>query len=272
MDNITKLCIHTITTKPWPIEVAIEQYHAQGIRGITVWRQALDGYNPVEIADRIRSADMEVISLCRGGFFPATDEVGRQNAIDDNLKAIDQAVELGAPLIVLVPGSVPGQPLDKSRAQIRNGIEAILPRAIEYGIKLGIEPLHPMYADSRSAINSLAQANDLSAAVHSANLGVIVDIYHLWWEANLKAEIDRCGQAGRIFAFHICDWKTPTLDLLNDRGLMGEGCIDIPQIRRWVETAGFSGYHEVEIFSQIYWEMDQSVYLQQIIKAYQQHC
>lgn len=268
MVDLSKLCIHTITTKPWSIEIAIEQYHAHGIPGITVWRQALDGRNPTEIGKLIRSAGMDVVSLCRGGFFPAPTRSERQEAIEDNLEAIEQAVELGAPLIVLVPGAVPGQPLEESRAQIREGIEAILPKAIEYGLKLGVEPLHPMYADSRSAINSLQQANDLCDQIDSPNLGVILDVYHLWWEPNLESEIQRCGQAGRIFAFHICDWKTPTIDLLNDRGIMGEGCIGIPKIQKWVEDTGFDGHIEVEIFSNQYWQLDQSEYLKKIIEAY----
>ena len=272
MEDLAQLCIHTITTKPWPIEIAIEKYHAQGVRGISVWRQALDGRDPFEIGKRIRSANMNVVSLCRGGFFPDPDPAGQQKAIDDNLRAIDQAAELGAPLIVLVPGAIPGQSLSKSCTQIQKGIEAILPRAIELDIKLGIEALHPMYADSRSTINSLSHANDVCEIFNSPNLGVIVDVYHLWWERNLKAEINRCGQAGRIFAFHICDWKTPTIDMLNDRGLMGEGCIDIAKIRKWVNDAGFNGYHEVEIFSDIYWQMDQIEFLKKIIEAYLFHC
>jgi sugar phosphate isomerase/epimerase len=270
-DELRKLCIHTITTQPWPLEKAIEEYQAHDVSGITVWRQALEGLPVAKMGDKIRAAGMQVVSLCRGGFFPAPDARGRGAAVQDNLAAIEQAAELGAPLIVLVPGAVPGQPLEQSRAQIREGIEAILPRAREYGIKLGVEPLHPMYADDRSAINSLKQANDLCDEFASPHLGVIVDVYHLWWEPNLQAEIERCGQAGHIFAFHICDWKTPTRDLLNDRGLMGEGCIDIPQIRTWVEKAGFDGYHEVEIFSNRYWQMDQSVYLMNIITAYQRY-
>lgn len=272
MADMENLCIHSITTKPWSIEIAIEQYEAHGIRGISVWRQVLDGHVPLEIGKKIRSANIDVVSLCRGGFFPDSESTGQQRVIADNLRAIDQAAELGAPLIVLVPGAVAGQPLSLSCGQIQKGIEAILPRAIELDIKLGIEPLHPMYADSRSSINSLSHANDVCDAFNSPNLGVIVDVYHLWWERNLKIEIKRCGQAGRIFAFHICDWKTPTMDMLNDRGLMGEGCIDIPQIRMWVNDAGFNGYHEVEIFSDIYWQMDQTEYLRKIIEAYLLHC
>jgi sugar phosphate isomerase/epimerase len=263
-----RLCVHTITTNPWPVEEAIKQFSALGVRGITVWRQALEKRNITEIRRRIAEAGLSTVSLCRGGFFPGLDQAARQAAIDDNLRAIDEAAELGAPLIVLVCGAVPGQPLAESRRQIKEGIEAILPHAETCGIKLGIEPLHPMYADSRSAINTLKQANDMSDAINSPTVGVVVDVYHLWWDPDLEAEIQRCGRAGRIFAFHICDWKTPTEDILNDRGLMGEGCIPIRAIRGWVEAAGFNGFNEVEIFSLKYWAKDQAQFLREIKKAY----
>jgi sugar phosphate isomerase/epimerase len=271
LSDTSRLCLHSITTQPWPIEEAIERYRQAGVAGITVWRQALTGRDPARVGEQIREAGLTVVSLCRGGFFPGLDEAARQAAIADNRRAINEAAALGAPLIVLVCGAVSGQPLAESRRQIKEGIRAILPEAERYGIKLAIEPLHPMYADSRSAINTLAQANDLCAELDSPLVGVAVDVYHLWWDPHLEAEIWRCGQAGRIFAFHVCDWKTPTEDLLNDRGLMGEGCIPIRQIRGWVDQAGFNGFNEVEIFSNKYWAMDQQEFLQAIKTAYLRH-
>ncbi len=268
--DLNNLCIHTITTKPWPLETAIEKYRRAGVKGITIWRDALKGYQLEAIRSQIDAAGLTLVSLCRGGFFPARSEHGRQAAIEDNLKALDQAAALKAPLLVLVPGADPKQPLQESRVQIRTGIEAILPRAEELGIKLGIEPLHPMYADSRSAINTLKQANDLCEQFQSLLLGVVVDVYHLWWDPDLQTEIKRCGDAGRLFAFHICDWKTPTTDILHDRGLMGEGCIPLPQLRAWMETAGFDGYDEVEVFSNSYWNMNQDRFLQEIRDTYLQ--
>ena len=172
---------------------------------------------------------------------------------------------------MLVCGAAPDVPLPEARQQIRAGIEAILPHAAANGIQLSIEPLHPMYADSRSAINTLKQANDLCAAIASPWLGVAVDVYHVWWDPDLEAEIQRCGQAGWLHAFHICDWLTPTIDLLNDRGLMGEGCIPIRQIKGWVQDAGFDGFDEVEIFSQRHWARDQQAFLADIIAAYRRY-
>lgn len=271
LTDLSRLCIHTITTKPWNIEQAARQYAAAGVKGITVWRDALEGRNIRNTGSMLREEDLSVVSLCRGGFFPSVDAVKRKSAIDDNRKAIDEAAELGAPLIVLVCGADPNQPLTESRKQIQDGIEAILPEATAAGVRLAIEPLHPMYADSRSAINTLAQANDMAEAIHSSSVGVAVDVYHLWWDPQLRQEIERCGKNNRLFAFHICDWKTPTTDLLFDRGLMGEGCIPVKQIRGWVESAGFNGFNEVEIFSGSYWKEDQKQFLNKIISSYKEY-
>jgi sugar phosphate isomerase/epimerase len=271
LQDYSKLCIHTITTKPWKFDVSVEKFAAAGVGGITVWRDAVEGLNLGDAGDLIRNNNMEIISYCRGGFFPHPEQAGRQNAIDDNLRMIDEAVAIGAPMIVLVCGASPKQPLADSRDQIKKGIETLIPRCEEMNIKLAIEPLHPMYADSRSAINTLRQANEMAEYFRSDYVGVAVDVYHLWWDPDLEQEIHRCGQNKNLYAFHICDWKTPTTDLLLDRGLMGEGCIPVRKIREWVEKAGFDGYNEVEIFSNQYWQMDQNEFLKKILEAYLKH-
>ena len=269
--DLSRLCIHSITTKPWGIEEAAKNFSAAGIKGITVWRDALEGRNIRQTGKMLREHDLSVVSLCRGGFFPDKHIAKRKSAIDDNRKAIEEAAELGTSMLVLVCGADPAQSLEESRKQIQDGIAAVIPDASAAGVKLTIEPLHPMYADSRSAINTLAQANDMAEALNSPFVGVAVDVYHLWWDPFLEREIKRCGENGNLMAFHICDWKLPTTDLLLDRGLMGEGCIPVRQIRGWVEAAGFSGFNEVEIFSNAYWKEDQSDFLKKIIKAYQEH-
>lgn len=268
LNDLSRLCIHTITTKPWSIEEAAKNFSQSGVKGITVWRDALAGRNIKNTGEMLRSQGLSVVSLCRGGFFPSTDASKRQAAIDDNRRAIEEAHELGTDLIVLVCGADPGQALEVSRQQIQDGILTVLPEAQAAGVRLAIEPLHPMYADIRSAINTLAQANDMSIAIDSPWVGVAVDVYHLWWDPQLEAEIKRCGEHEKLFAFHVCDWKSPTVDMLNDRGLMGEGCIPLQKIRSWVEATGFDGFIEVEIFSNEYWKLDQSVFLNQIINAY----
>lgn len=268
--NLDRLCMHTMTNRPWTLREALTHYSSAGIGGITVWRQALESAPLAESTSLLNDFPINVISLSRGGFFPAPNAEGRRIALDDNLRAIDEAQAIGAPLIVLVCGAVPGIPLDEARGQIRDGIEAILPRAAEAGVRLTIEPMHPMFADTRSAINTLRCANDMVEAIANPWLGVSVDVYHLWWDPALEDEIHRAGSS--IFSFHVSDWRTPTRDMLNDRALMGEGCIPIQRIRSWVEAAGFSGAIEVEIFSNEYWAMDQRFYLERIIESWLLHC
>lgn len=269
--DLTRLCVHTITTRPWKIEEAAANFSAAGVKGITVWRDALEGRDIRKTSELLRGHGLEIVSLCRGGFFPSVDASKRKSALDDNRRAIDEAAALGTNMIVLVCGAEPRQSLTDSRQQIRDGIEAVLPHAEAAGVKLAIEPLHPMYADTRSAINTLGQANDMAEAIGSKCVGVAVDVYHLWWDPTLEHEIKRCGQNGNLMAFHICDWNVPTTDMLNDRGLMGEGCIPVRKIRGWVEEAGFNGFNEVEIFSNRFWKEDQSRFLSKIVDAYRLH-
>lgn len=269
--DLSRLCIHTFTTKPWSLEEAVPAYAAAGVKGITVWRNAIEGRDLKQARRLMEDNGLSVVSLCRGGFFPSAAVEKREAALDDNRRAIEEAAAIGAPHVVLVCGAEPGLSLEDARKQIREGIEAVLPEAKASGVKLAIEPLHPMYADSRSAVNTLGQANDMVEAIASPLVGVAVDVYHLWWDPNLEAEIARCGRLNALFAYHVCDWKTPTEDLLLDRGLMGEGCIPLRKIRSWVEATGFDGFNEVEIFSATRWAGDQELFLQDIIKAYKEH-
>ncbi|HTQ29827.1 MAG TPA: sugar phosphate isomerase/epimerase family protein, partial [Opitutaceae bacterium] len=254
-----------------PLEEAVRRYRAAGIKGITVWRETLEGRDAAAAGRMIREQGLSIASLCRGGFFPALTGKDRIRAIDENRRCIDQAAALGAPLLVLVCGAVPGQSLTKSRRQIADGIAEILPHAAAAGVKLGIEPLHPMYAADRSAINTISQARAICDDVKSPWLGIVVDVYHVWWDDWLKHEITACGHERSLFAFHISDWKTPVDDVLNDRALMGQGCIPLRQIRRWIEAAGFTGFIEVEIFSKRHWARDQTTFVEDIKTAYLEH-
>lgn len=271
LPDLSRLCVHTITTKSWPIETAADKFAAAGVKGITVWRDALNHRDIARTGQMLRQHGLSIVSLCRGGFFPSLTAEGRQKALDDNRRAIAEAHALGAPLIVLVCGAVPGQALVESRQQIVEGIATLLPECAAAGVKLAIEPLHPMYASDRSAVNTLAQANDMVAQLRSPHIGVALDAYHVWWDPALETEIARCGRLGALFAYHVCDWRTPTVDLLNDRGLMGEGCIPLRQIRAWVEATGYRGFNEVEVFSTRLWATDQDAYLAKIVQAYRDH-
>ena len=268
LTDFSRLCVHTITTKGWGLEEAVDNYAEAGVSGITVWRQWLDKRDTSKAGELIRSAGLEVVSLCRGGFYPALEQKSREDAIEDNKRAIEDAAAMGAPLVVLVCGAVPGQSLIESRKQITDGIATTLSLAESLGIKLAIEPLHPMYADDRSAINTLSTANDVCDELNHPLVGIAFDVYHLWWDPDLKAQTQRTLDTNRLFAYHVCDWMTPTTDLLNDRGLMGEGCIDLRGIRAMIERNGFEGMIEVEVFSNRWWNRPSEYFLNLIKESF----
>jgi len=249
-----RLSLNTATVKrQWGLAQAIEGCARHGIRGISPWRDQIAHMGLAAAAKAVRSHGLTVSGVCRGGMFPAADAAGRRAAIEDNQRAIDEAHALGAQCLVLVVGGLPPGSKDivGARAQVQEGIAAVLPAARAAGVPLAIEPLHPMYSADRACVNTLEQALDLCDAL-GEGIGVAVDAYHVWWDPKLQAQIARAGRQ-RILAYHICDWLVPTRDLLNDRGMMGDGVIDLPRIRSWVEGAGYAGCHEVEIFSALDW-------------------
>ena len=268
LTDLSRCAIHTATNKPWSLRQCIDGYAHIGVKGISVWRNALEAAGPRESGKMLRDAGMTVPALVRGGFFPAKDPAARQAALDVNRTCVDEAREIGAEMIVLVVGAVPGMPMADARKQVADGIAAVLPYAKAAGVKLAIEPLHPMYAADRSCINRMAEAREICEQLQHPTLGIAADVYHIWWDPDLKEEIELAGQQKTLFGFHVCDWRVETRHMLNDRGLMGDGCIDIPAIRGWVEAAGFRGFNEVEIFSDHYWAMDQNEYLKLIREAY----
>jgi len=252
----------------WTLPQIIDGCARHGIRGIAPWRDQVAAAGLSETAARIRDAGLVVTGLCRGGMFTAPDRALRRAALDDNRRAVDEACTLEARCLVLVVGGLPkdrtgavvGRDIAGAREMVRDGIGELLEHARAAGMPLAIEPLHPMYAADRACVNTLAQANALCDEIApdgKNGLGVAVDVYHVWWDPDLKAGIERAGAAERLFAYHICDWLVPTNDLLNDRGMMGDGVIDLPLVRSWMERAGYRGMHEVEIFSaQNWWKRD----------------
>jgi sugar phosphate isomerase/epimerase len=231
---------------------AIAAYAAHGVTGISIWRDKLAECGLDRAVSLIGEHGLRVSGLCRAGQFPAADAAERQARIDDNLLAVEQAVALGADCLVIVAGGLPegSRDLPGARSMIRDALGAVLPRARAAGVPLAIEPLHPMYAADRCAINTLSQALDLCDEL-GEGIGVAVDAYHVWWDPDLATQIARAR--GRILAFHVCDWLVPTTDLLLDRGMMGDGVIDLPAMRAAVEAAGYAGLIEVEIFSAANW-------------------
>jgi sugar phosphate isomerase/epimerase len=258
------LSINTATVRAqWPLDRIVDECARRGIRAISPWRDQVAAVGLEAIARQVRAAGLELSGYCRGGMFPAATAEGRQRALDDNRRAVDEAKALNAACLVLVvgglPGALEGAPAHKdiaaARQDVRDGIAATLDHARSVGMPLAIEPLHPMYAADRACVNTLEQALDLCDAIdpqRSGALGVAVDLYHVWWDPKLQAQIARAGSK-RLLAFHVCDWLVPTRDLLTDRGMMGDGVIEIPKVRGWMEAAGFAGYSEVEIFSAENW-------------------
>jgi sugar phosphate isomerase/epimerase len=263
------LSINTATVRAqWPLPEIISGLARHGIRGISPWRDQVAATGLDETARRIRDAGLTVTGLCRGGMFPAPDREGRRAAHDDNRRAVDEALTLGAQCLVLVVGGLPkdrngeivSRDLTGAREMVRDGLGMLHEYARGAGMRLAIEPLHPMYAADRACVNTIAQANALCdelAPEGADGLGLAIDVYHVWWDPLLQSEIMRAGERNRLYAYHICDWLVPTRDLLNDRGMMGDGVIDLPMIRSWMEAAGYRGMHEVEIFSsQNWWKRD----------------
>ena len=272
LTDCRRLAVHTLTNKPWSLAACIDHYQQAGIPAMSIWRNVVweeeGGVGIDEAATLVRRSDLHVEAYVRGGFFPAADQTGRDRAIDQNRLWVEHALALGAGQLVLVVGAVPGIPLNDQRQMVADGTAALLPLCEPEGLKLSIEPLHPMYAAERSCVNTMGQARSICDRIDHPLVGIACDVYHVWWDERLEDEIALAGEQDRLFAFHICDWRSPTRDFLNDRTLMGEGCIDVPAIRGWVEAAGFDGYNEVEIFSDEYWSTDQSEYLDKIKKAY----
>jgi sugar phosphate isomerase/epimerase len=249
------LSINLATTRgAFGFREAVEACIAQGITAIAPWRDQVAAIGLAEAARIVRENGLQVTGLCRGGMFPAADAGGRARAVGDNLRAIDEAAELGADCLVLVVGGLAegSRDIAGARAMVADGIAAILPHARAAGMPLAIEPLHPMYAADRACVNTLDQALDLAGTL-GEGVGVAIDVYHVWWDPRLASAIERAGRMGAILAHHVCDWLVPTRDLLLDRGMMGDGVIDLAGIRQMIEDAGFTGPQEVEIFSRDDW-------------------
>ena len=243
-----------------PIEGAIEIVARHGFGGICPWRRDLEGRDAPTVARRIRDAGLQVSGYCRSTYIPASDRAGFEAGLADNRRAIDQASALGAACFVMVVGSLPpgSRDLPRARAEVEEGVAILCDHARRAQVRLALEPLHPMYANDRSCLNTIAQALDLAERIEPSPgdeplLGLALDAYHVWWDSNLARDVARAGASGRIFAYHVCDWLVPTRDLLMDRGMMGDGVIDLASLRGEVERAGYQGLVETEIFSDRGW-------------------
>ena len=266
---LENLSLNQITTDQWSLREAVEGCVKAEIPWISVWRHKIEEIGLAESKKLITDSGLKVSSLCRGGMFPAATGQLREKALDDNRRAIEEAAELGTDVLVLVCGPGPNKDIDTARKWVEEGIEEIVPFADSHGIKLGIEPLHPMYAADRSVVVTLDQANTMSEKYRPDQVGVVVDVFHVWWDPNLYNEIARAE--GRILGFHVSDWSVPITDTFKARHMMGDGVIEIRRIREAVEKAGYYGPIEVEIMNQVIWDSPGDETLATIKERYLKH-
>jgi sugar phosphate isomerase/epimerase len=270
MSRLQRLSLNQITTEKWSLSEAAEGCARADVPYIAIWRHKLKDLGLQKAKTVIRDTGLKVSSLCRGGMFPAADALERQRRLDDNRRAIEEAAELGTDTLVLVCGGLYDKNIDVARQWVEEGIAQILPYAREHHVRLGIEPLHPMYAAERSVIVSLQHANEIAEKYQPHEVGVVIDVFHVWWDPHLDAQIKRAQ--GRIYGFHVSDWLVPLPDILLGRGMMGDGVIDIRKIRLAVEEAGYNGPIEVEIFNQKIWDQPGDTTLAMMKERYMETC
>jgi sugar phosphate isomerase/epimerase len=266
--DVSRLSLNTATTKAWTLAEAVDGTVRAGLGAIGLWRDRVQEAGVAESAALVRDAGLRVSSLCRGGFLTAADDAGAKAALADNRAAVVEAATLGTSELIMVVGglpaaSAPGGPalpdgdrdLVAARQRVADRIGELVPFAVEHGVRLVLEPLHPIFAADRAVISTLGQALDLAAPHPAGAVGVVVDTYHVWWDPELRTQILRAGAQGRLASYQVCDWILPlAADPLLSRGYMGDGYVDFTSIGRWVTEAGYTGDVEVEIFNQQIWD------------------
>ncbi|QGN49152.1 sugar phosphate isomerase/epimerase family protein [Micromonospora sp. WMMD558] len=263
-----RFALNSATTKRWPLPELVAGCVDAGVTGVGLWREDLAAHGVEPAAALVRDAGLTVTSLCRGGFFEVP------GWLDENRRAIDEAAAVGAPVLVLVSGGLPAgsRDLDAARAHVRDAIGELVPHAVAAGVRLAVEPLHPMFCSDRCVVASLGQALDLVAPYPAEAVGVVVDTYHLWWDDQVWAQIDRAGREGRIACFQVADWVTPLpAGVLLGRGLPGTGCVELRRFREAVDAAGYTGPVEVEVFAEAEWARPGREVLDEAIAGYRTH-
>jgi sugar phosphate isomerase/epimerase len=261
------LSLNQYTVKPWSLEAAVAACVARDIPAIAVWRDKLAELGTARAAQLLRASGVRASSVCRGGFFPHPSPAERARRIDDTRRAIDEAAALGAPTLVLVCGPPAGQPFADARAQVADGIAACAADAHGAGVRLGIEPLHPMMITERSIIATLGEANDLASSIGSPAVGVVVDVYHVFWDVHVIDEIARAG--ANIAGFHLSDWRTPNGgDVTAQRAMLGDGCIELSTLAKAVSAAGYRDDVEIEILNETAWAGDLDRWLDTAVTRY----
>jgi sugar phosphate isomerase/epimerase len=249
-----RLSVNQATVDRWSLREVVDGCARHGIPFVGPWRHRVQEVGAPAAARLLADAGVAPSSLCRGGWFPAPTGAERRRRVEDNLRAVEEAAAIGTDVLVLVCGPAGGRDIDGARRMVAEGIAAVVPHAAAAGVRLAIEPLHPMFAGDRSVVVTLAEALDLAAGFPSETVGVVVDVYHVWWDPAVYAQIERAGREGRILAFHVSDWIVPPPDFVRGRGMMGDGLIELRRLRSAVDAAGYAGPIEVEIFNEALWE------------------
>lgn len=251
--EVARLSFNQITSDRQSLADVVDACARHGVPFVSVWRHKIAEVGLEAAVRFVRDAGVRVSSVCRGGMFPASTREERECRIEDNRRAIDEAAALGAPVLVLVCGAAADRDISAARRVVEDGIARIAPYAAERGVQLGIEPLHPAFAAERSCITTLAEARRLAERIDSPSVGVVADVYHIWWDPDLHDEIARLAR--HLVGFHVSDWLVPATNVLMNRGVMGDGVIELRRIRAEVERAGYVGPIEIEIFNEAVWGM-----------------
>ncbi|MER6980181.1 sugar phosphate isomerase/epimerase family protein [Streptomyces carpinensis] len=273
-EDLSRFSINQMTVRQLPLPELVEACRDLGVGGVGLWREPVQRYGVEAAAKLVRDAGLTVTTLCRGGFLTATDPVERAEALGDNHAAIDEAAALGTDTLVLVSGGLPAgsKDLHGARERIADALAVLGPYAAERGVRLAIEPLHPMYAADRCVVSTLAQALDLAERFPAHQVGVTVDTYHIWWDDRAPEQIARAGAGGRIHTFQLADWTTPLpAGVLNGRGQIGDGAVDMREWKRYVEAAGYTGPIEVELFNEELWARDGREVLAETARRFVEH-
>jgi sugar phosphate isomerase/epimerase len=263
-----RFSLNQATTKRWPLPELVAGCADAGVTGVGLWREEVRAYGVERAAALVRDAGLSVTSLCRGGFFQ------EPGWADENRRALDEAAALGAPTLVLVSGGLPGgsRDIDAARAHVGSAIGTLVPYALDAGVRLAIEPLHPMFSADRCVVSTLKQALDLAGPYPEQAVGVVVDTYHLWWDDAVWDQIARAGRERRIACFQVADWVTPLpAGVLLGRALPGEGCVQLRRFREAVDAAGYTGPIEVEVFAEQVWSRPGREVLDETLRRYREH-
>ncbi|MFJ2947593.1 sugar phosphate isomerase/epimerase family protein [Streptomyces sp. NPDC087226] len=272
--DLARFSINQMTVKQLSLPELVDACRDVGVPGVGLWREPVQAYGVEAAAKLVRDAGLTVTTLCRGGFLTATAPGERAAALADNRRAVDEAATLGTDTLVLVSGGLPpgSRDLRAARERIADALAELAPYAEEHGVRLAIEPLHPMFASDRCVVSTLAQALDIAERFPAHQVGVTVDTYHIWWDDQAPAQIARAGASGRIHTFQLADWITPLPEgVLNGRGQIGDGAIDMREWRTSVEEAGYTGPIEVELFNDTLWTRDGRELLAETASRFVEH-